>query len=371
MQLRLYVVLGLTAVASALASGQRVVLVTGANKGIGKEIARTLGFLPDHFVVLGCRDEALGNAAVAELRAAGCDCAFTRLDLLDVASIASTRDFIQDTFGRLDGLVNNAAICFNDPTLYGTVPHTPFQQQADITIRTNYHGTVAVTEAMLPLLRKSEASPRVVNVASAAGRLRGSQEIQDAFTAHDLDLPALTQLMEDFVRDVEAGVHAERGWPNTCYGVSKMGLIAYTRVLAQAEPGLMVNSVDPGFCATDQVGCCCGCCCCHACMDRSSVRPLRRIPTAFSFLFVALLLVTDALSPPPSIPCRGECHCTQNQHQGYISAAQGAETPALLAHAPFGSTGDDKVSGLHFYERQEINWSYLTNDAMAVNGVRI
>ena len=279
MQLRLYtfVVLGLTAVASALASGQRVVLVTGANKGIGKEIARTLGFLPDHFVVLGCRDEALGNAAVAELRAAGCDCAFTRLDLLDAASIASTRDFIQDTFGRLDGLVNNAAICFNDPTLYGKVPHTPFQQQADITIRTNYHGTVAVTEAMLPLLRKSEASPRVVNVASAAGRLRGSQEIQDAFTAHDLDLPALTQLMEDFVRDVEAGVHAERGWPNTCYGVSKMGLIAYTRVLAQAEPGLMVNSVDPGFCATDQVGCCCGCCCCcHACMDRSSVRPLRR-----------------------------------------------------------------------------------------------
>jgi carbonyl reductase 1 len=294
MQLRLYtfVVLGLTAVASALASGQRVVLVTGANKGIGKEIARTLGFLPDHFVVLGCRDEALGNAVVAELRAAGCDCAFTRLDLLDVASIASTRDFIQDTFGRLDGLVNNAAICFNDPTLYGKVPHTPFQQQADITIRTNYHGTVAVTEAMLPLLRKSEASPRVVNVASAAGRLRGSQEIQDAFTAHDLDLPALTQLMEDFVRDVEAGVHAERGWPNTCYGVSKMGLIAYTRVLAQAEPGLMVNSVDPGFCATDQVGCCCGCCCCHARAWIDRACGLCVVPTAFSFLFVALLLVS-------------------------------------------------------------------------------
>ena len=301
-----------TAVAGAMPStSKRVVLVTGANKGIGKELARTVGLLPDHVVVLGCRDEALGAAAAKELRAAGCDCDCSRLDLLDADSIASTRDFIQERFGRLDALVNNAAICFNDPTLYGKVPHTPFQAQADITIKTNYHGTVAVTEAMLPLLRASDASPRIVNVASAAGRLRGSQEVQDAFTAYDLDVPALTKLMEDFVRDAEAGEHADRGWPNTCYGVSKMGLIAYTRVLALAEPALMVNSVDPGFCATDQ-----------------------------------------------------------NQNQGYISAAEGAETPALLAHASFEGAAAE-ATGLHFYQRQQINWSYLTNDAMAVNGVRI
>ena len=71
----------LLSVAGALPTAKRVVLVTGANKGIGKEIARTLGSLDDHVVILGCRDEALGNAAVAELQALGCDCSCSRLDL--------------------------------------------------------------------------------------------------------------------------------------------------------------------------------------------------------------------------------------------------------------------------------------------------
>lgn len=300
----------LPALAGTLSSSaRRVVLVTGANKGIGKEIARALGSLSGHTVVLGCRDEALGNAAAAELRAAGCDCAVSRLDICDADSITATREFLEGAYGRLDALVNNAAICFNDPTLYGAVPHTPFEQQAGITVRTNFHGTLAVTQAMLPLLRASDASPRIVNVASAAGRLRGSQEIQTAFAADGLDLKRLSSLMDHFVRDVEAGVHADNGWPNTCYGVSKMGLIALTRVLAREEPRLMVNSADPGFCATDQ-----------------------------------------------------------NQMQGYISAAEGAETPALLAHASF---DEGHVSGLHFYQCQQIEWTYLTNDAMAVRGVRI
>ena len=142
--------------------------------------------------------------------------------------------------------------------------HTPFQQQADITVRTNYFGTLAVTQAMLPLLRASTSSPRVVNVASAAGRLRGSQEIQDAFTSYGLDVPvpssltrctmhyahahapplctgtmhgyghvstqratqALSLLMDTFVRDVEGGVHAENGWPNTCYGERRVHMHA-------------------------------------------------------------------------------------------------------------------------------------------------
>ena len=249
------------------------------------------GFEPGLTTILACRDEELGAAAASEIPGA----VVCRCDLTDSASIEATRAFVEREYGRLDVLVNNAAVCYNDATLYGKVPYTPFEEQAGITVRTNFFGSLEVTRAMLPLLRKS-SSPRIINVASAAGRLRGSQALQDKVTSPSLTVEALEELMRAFVRDAEAGEHVANGWPNTCYGVSKLGLIALTRVLAQAEPSLMVNSADPGFCATDQ-----------------------------------------------------------NQNQGYISAAQGAVTPALLAHAGF---DERHVSGLHFYEGRAIDWSY-------------
>jgi len=279
-------------------SPQRVVLVTGANKGVGFETARRIGALPDHAVVLGCRDEGLGRAAAEKLMAAGCSAVSTRLDLTDASSIEATRAFILKKFGRLDALVNNAAVCFNDPTLYGRVPHTPFDKQARITMDVNYHGTLAVTRAMLPMLRASKASPRIVMVASSAGRLRGSPAIQAAMQAHDLNVRSLSAMMEDFVKSAEGGTHLDKGWPNTGYGVSKMGLIALTRVLAREEPKIMVNSADPGYCATDQ-----------------------------------------------------------NANQGTISAEEGSATQALLAHAPFGDNGEF-VSGEHWYQGRVIPWSY-------------
>ena len=196
--------------------------------------------------------------------------------------------------------MNNAAICYNDPTLYGRCEFTPFDKQARITIDTNYFGSLGVTEACLPLLRASTSSPRIVNVASYAGRLRGSQALQDAFTSPSLDVTRLSSLMESFVHDAERGAHTDNGWPNTCYGVSKIGLIALTRVLARAEPTIMVNSADPGYCATDQ-----------------------------------------------------------NNNQGFVSAAEGAKTPALLAHASFGGDGQTvHASGLHWYEGREMSWTY-------------
>ena len=289
-----------SALLSAAALQPRVALVTGANKGVGKEIARALALLPaPHVVILACRDAKLGLEAAEELKAAGCaEVACVRLDLTDAASIESTCEFIRSEYGRLDVLVNNAAVCFNDPTLYGKVAHTPFEAQARITVQTNYFGTLAVTKALLPLLRESSASPRVVNVASWAGRLRGSPAIQEALTSSSLSVARLSELMDGFVKAAEGGTHLKEGWPDTCYGVSKLGLIALTKVLAREEPTLMVNSADPGYCATDQ-----------------------------------------------------------NNNQGYISAAQGAATPALLAHASFGEK-DPFVSGKHFYEGREIPWTY-------------
>eukprot|EP00966_Prymnesium_polylepis_P139463 3222617-Prymnesium_polylepis.1 len=120
-----------TAGAAGALTPKRVVLVTGANKGIGKEIARAIGRMPDHTVVLGCRDLELAEAAAAELRASGCDDVHTaRVDLTDASSFDDTAKLLESNFGRLDALVNNAAICFNDPTLYGRCEFTPFEKQA-------------------------------------------------------------------------------------------------------------------------------------------------------------------------------------------------------------------------------------------------
>jgi carbonyl reductase 1 len=232
---------------------KRVALVTGGNKGIGFEIAKALaakGFT----TVLGSRDGERGEQAAASLRAAGLEhVSSERLDLTDAGSWAECVAAIEAKHGRLDVLCNNAAICFNDPTLYGKVEHTPFEGQADITVRTNFTGTLGFTRACLPLLRASP-SPRVINIASAAGRLSilRSPEKAAAVASPRLTLAELEGLLATFVADVQAGVHAARGWPGTCYGMSKVGIIAMTRAFARDEPTIMFNAVDPGYCATDQ-----------------------------------------------------------------------------------------------------------------------
>ena len=152
-----------------------------------------------------------------------------------------------------DILINNAAICFNDPTLYGKVPHTPFEKQADITVSTNYFGTRKLTSALMDLLEQSD-DPRIINIASAAGRLAilQSQQKVDTFLDPEMTIEELDSLMREFVEAVESGDHQENGWPNTCYGMSKLGIIKLTKILAKTHPKFRVNCVDPGYCTTDQ-----------------------------------------------------------------------------------------------------------------------
>jgi len=287
-------------VSTALAASQtsplrRVALITGSNKGIGKEIARKIGQEEDTLCILGCRNEKLGIAAVDELKNDGCKAVeFVLMDLDDINTIHCAARFIEEKYGRCDVLVNNAAVCFNDATLYGKVPYTSFQKQADITVRTNFFGTLSLTRAILPLLRKS-SSPRIINIASSAGRLTiiPSRERRQDFSSKDLQMSQLEDYMHQFVKDVQDGTHAANGWPNTCYGASKVAIIAMTKILARDEPLIMVNSVDPGYCATDQ-----------------------------------------------------------NDNQGYIPSERGATTPFLLATSP-----DNKhFTGVHWFQEKEIEW---------------
>jgi len=140
-------------------------LVTGANKGIGYEIAAGLGALGWRIGV-GARDRQRRDTAVEKLRAAGIDAFGVPLDVTDDASVTAAAELIADQAGGLDVLVNNAAIT-------GGMPQTPTTLDpatVRTVVETNVNGVIRVTNTMLPMLRAS-ASPRIVNMSSSVGSL--------------------------------------------------------------------------------------------------------------------------------------------------------------------------------------------------------
>jgi len=216
-------------------------VVTGANKGIGYHTAEQLVKAGGLRVIAACRDPDRGQQAARHLGAE-----FVQLDISDEGSIGAFVQYIASKYGRLDVLVNNAAIAFK-----GADP-TPFQGQTLPTLRTNFWGTVALTDQLLPLLRRGR-SPRVVNVASMAGRLgQVSGSLQRRFSSPALTRDELFALVRKFQDDVAAGRHRQEGWGNSNYGLSKLALIAYTLLVAREEGNAMrANACCPGYCDTD------------------------------------------------------------------------------------------------------------------------
>jgi NAD(P)-dependent dehydrogenase (short-subunit alcohol dehydrogenase family) len=202
-------------------SGQTIALVTGANKGIGFEIAAGLGTL-GWSVGVGARDDQRRDAAVASLRAAGVDAFGVPLDVTDDASVAAAAELIQERADRLDVLVNNAAVTGGVPQLPTTVDLAAVR----MAVETNVIGVIRVTNAMLPLLRRS-ASPRIVNMSSSVGSLT-----------------------------LQAAPGAETGPISAAYAPSKTFLNAVTVQYARElrETNILINAACPGFCATDLNG---------------------------------------------------------------------------------------------------------------------
>ncbi|NBH10790.1 SDR family oxidoreductase [Amycolatopsis sp. SID8362] len=197
-----------------------ITLVTGANKGIGREIAAQLAAL-GHTVVVGARSAELGEKAAAEL---GADSVV--LDVTDPASVAAAASRIEERHGRLDVLINNAAISRPPGTdLSHQNPSTADLDTLRAIFETNYFGVITVTNALLPLLRRSSA-PRIVNVSSGGASLARNAD-------PDAQLP------------ISAG-----------YTPSKTALTSLTLQYARElrPDGILVNAVCPGFCATDLNG---------------------------------------------------------------------------------------------------------------------
>ncbi|MCU1226696.1 MAG: family NAD(P)-dependent oxidoreductase [Edaphobacter sp.] len=204
-----------------MSTTKKIALISGANKGIGLETARQLG-KQGVTVILGARDLAKGEAAAAQLKSEGIDARAVKLDVGSAADVKAVAEKIEREFGVLDILVNNAGISL-DPIGANTTSSTS-EETLRKTFDTNFFAVVAVTQALLPLLKKSEAG-RIVNVSS----------ILASFTLHATEGSPI----------YEAKMFA--------YNSSKAALNAFTIHLAHElkDTKIKVNSAHPGWVKTE------------------------------------------------------------------------------------------------------------------------
>ena len=214
-----------------MAAQSKVAFVTGANKGLGFETAKGLGEL-GIAVVMGSRDEAKGQAAADALRSAGIKSVESvRFDVTRPEDHRGIARYLQERFGKLDILINNAGVHiekadFGNPNGFNTTSKTT-PEELHQTFETNFFAVVALTQTLLPLLRKAPAG-RVVNLSSVLGSL----------SLHS---------------DPSSPIYDKKSF---AYDASKTALNAFTVHLAQELRGtrIKVNSAHPGWVKTDMGG---------------------------------------------------------------------------------------------------------------------
>jgi NAD(P)-dependent dehydrogenase (short-subunit alcohol dehydrogenase family) len=198
-------------------SQKKIALITGANKGLGFEISRQLA-RQGIKVVMGARDVTKGQVAANQLLQAGFDVEIQCLDVTDSKSIESIRGYLDKKYGKLDILINNAGVCLDS----GQQPSEVSLDTIRKTFETNFFGVVEITQALLPLIHKSEAG-RIVNISSGRGSL----------TQHS-----------------DPKCHYAK---TLAYNASKTALNSFTVMLSAElkDTAIKVNSADPDWCRTD------------------------------------------------------------------------------------------------------------------------
>ena len=200
----------------------KIALVTGANKGIGFETARQLAKL-DIKVLIGARDEVKGKEAEATLVAEGLDVEFIHLDVDNLETHKSAANKIVEKYGKLDILVNNAGISIDKTNKASETPIETFRKTFD----TNFFNLIALTQTVLPLIKKSD-SGRIVNVSSMLGS--STLHADPESMLYHFKVPA--------------------------YDISKSALNGFTTHLAYElkDENIKVNSAHPGHVKTDMGG---------------------------------------------------------------------------------------------------------------------
>ena len=212
-------------------TNQRVAFITGGNRGLGLQTAIELAKLPIT-VILGSRDLAKGEAAAKKLRSDGKEVEVIAFDVTDPVSHQRAFDYFDSRYGKLDILVNNAAIWRESADASHLIPDKNRTSSVPLnvlreTFETNFFATVALTQALLPLIHRAPAG-RIVNVSSSMGSL----------TLHS---------------DPSSKVYHHKVFG---YDASKTALNAFTVHLADElrDTKIKVNSADPGWVKTDMGG---------------------------------------------------------------------------------------------------------------------
>lgn len=215
-----------TSVSSKMTVSKALVLITGANQGIGFATAHQLASSNKFHVLIGARTSSKAEAAVQQLQSDAVDkSALTpiTIDVTDDASIAAAAGIVSEQFGHLDILINNAGI--------GQVPDAPVREQYRQIFDVNVFGVAAIIEAFLPLLQASKYTDRrIVNVTSGLGQISMAGKKDYAFNA--------------------------RAWFAPDYRSSKAALNMITAAFSVklADEKIAVIAAAPGFCRTNFTG---------------------------------------------------------------------------------------------------------------------
>ena len=234
--------------------GTKTIVITWCNKGVGYGILMNLAQRPEpHRLIMAVRSAELGRTALAELEKLvphiSDRVTIHELDISISASIDQFVQWIKDSSVHVDCLLNNAGMAYHGDIFNEEVIRVTFQ--------TNFYGTVELTEKMSPYMSESS---KVIFVASSVGKL---ERLKSPVLKQEFDSPTITReqlyaLAKRFYDDVVANVFEKNGWPRSAYGISKLCLNIYTRILARnpdiLKRNIQVYSCCPGWVRTDMAG---------------------------------------------------------------------------------------------------------------------
>jgi len=226
-------------------------VVTGSNKGIGRGIIETLCKVlskNEWAIYLTARNVELGKKTVSELEHSGLSVNFHQLDINCKDSRNTLREYVKNKYGGVDILINNAGIAYKQDST------TPFAEQAEVTMETNFFNTLKMCQEFIPILKQNS---RLVNVSSMMTQMtlkKLGKQLYDRLLG-PMTMKELEDCMHEFVRAAKENTLEQHGWANSAYGVSKIGVTKMTSILSDEIKGdsrnILINCCCPGYVDTD------------------------------------------------------------------------------------------------------------------------